>query len=251
MIRELPPTQMPEWLRGPAHSFGPLPLPDLFSRSVFYPACEFDGKPVAHLGGEYFSFVYADYGVRRSETFKQLTTFAGYLPAYVREVTKDELAPNGWADVTQAAIRARVDLTGIPAHDFFALWAILERSPSVPSEHGPDRFSLLYVGFEGVATYRSIYCGNDLTPGVIAVIHPGGFGGNYTDFENEEELLALTVGTSPAGIPPYLLNDWRGGPQEPERACWPSTYPLRIRELPDGLRLWGRSSGTRSAKPAT
>jgi hypothetical protein len=58
------------------------------------------------------------------------------------------------------------------ARDSFALWAVLERTPEFDLNHGPDRFSLLYFGAEGVATYRALYRSNRATPAAAAVIQP-------------------------------------------------------------------------------
>jgi hypothetical protein len=237
MVPELRSRKVPKWLRRAVSKFGRLRLRKLLKDSVYYPACRFDGKPVKHLAGNYHSFVPADYGVPRDETFRQLTTFAGYYPVYVREVTKDELAPKGWHDMTPEAHDWMVRFRGPQETEFFALWAIMERSQGFLEEHGPDRFSFLYIGSDGVTTFSSIYSGNNIAPDVIAIVHPGGFGGNWTEFENEDCELAQAVLGNRAGVPTYLLNDARGQ----AHACWRRSYPGLISALPNDLRLWGQA----------
>ena len=237
MVPEPPGRQVPEWLAGATCSFGKLPLHQLLKDSVYYPACGFDGKPVKQLAGNYRSFVYADYDVPRDETFRQLTTFAGYYPVYVREVNAGELAPNGWHDITQKARHWMARLRDPHRTEFFALWAIMERSPGFLEGHGPDRFSLLYIGSEGVTTFSSIYSGNNIAPDVIAIVHPGGWGGNWTDFEDEDGELAKAVLGNPAGVPTHLLDDARGQAQP----RWSMNYPVLISALRDDLRLWGQA----------
>ena len=40
-------------------------------------------------------------------------------------------------------------MRGSQGTEFFALWAIMERSQGFHEEHGPDRFSQLYIGSDG------------------------------------------------------------------------------------------------------
>ena len=53
---------------------------------------------MAHLGGNYFSFIYVDYGVDREKLLAELRApgFCGYRVLCRRPVRKKELAPDGW-----------------------------------------------------------------------------------------------------------------------------------------------------------
>lgn len=51
---------VPDWLKV-LSDLERLPLRDILTRSVFYPSCGLDGKPIKFLGGFVHSFVYVDY----------------------------------------------------------------------------------------------------------------------------------------------------------------------------------------------
>lgn len=55
----------------------------------------------------------------------------------------------------------------------FCHWFIMEREKDFDETHGPERFSLLYICGEGVATYLQLYNANNIVPIAIAVIQPG------------------------------------------------------------------------------
>jgi hypothetical protein len=121
----------------------------------------------------------------------------------------------------------------------FAPWAILGRPP----EHGPERFSLLYVAGDGAATFQALYHGNRAAPAVVAVIRPGtGFGGNWTDFREPGRIFARSVLENPAGVPRFLLCEGWEERGSPRRSYWPS-YPSRVADLGPVLCLWGKAGG--------
>ena len=96
MIPDLPTQPLPDWLQNAACPLGEIPLDELLSGSVYYPAAQFDGQPVRFLAGNFHSFVYVDYGVGRNAMVEQLTTFRGYATLAYRDVTQGELTPRGW-----------------------------------------------------------------------------------------------------------------------------------------------------------
>jgi hypothetical protein len=79
----------------------PFPLHDLLSQSLYYPSSSFDGDPIAYLGGNNHSFVYADYGEERDGLLKALKEpgFLGYRILCHRPVLEAELTPMGWSPV--------------------------------------------------------------------------------------------------------------------------------------------------------
>ncbi|QDV37566.1 hypothetical protein ElP_55060 [Tautonia plasticadhaerens] len=224
-------SELPEWLRGGPAIIGRIPLLELLRGSVYYPAAGFDGSPVEFLGKEYHSFVYSDFGVTPKKLIKKLSTFRGYRPLAYREVEAGELMPNGLLPIPIGVIR-RIEQKPNPFYpDFFACWAILQRTPDFGPDHGPSRFSLLYVRYEGVTTFHSLYRGNEMTPGVLAIICPGvGFGGNWTDFRDPDAHLAEAVLTNPSGVPSYLVGHGWCDPCPVVRSYW-STYPNIHRDL--------------------
>ncbi len=67
MITELPEMQLPEWIGAIAKGQNDLkfPLENILTDSLYYPASGLNGTPVKFLAGNIFSFVYADYGIKK------------------------------------------------------------------------------------------------------------------------------------------------------------------------------------------
>ena len=127
---------------GTSGPLGPLPLAELLSDSVFYPASGFDGRPVKFLAGNYHSFVYADYGVGRAEAVRQLSTFRGYAPAAWRDVGREELTPQGWQPLPlRRGDRSSPLRSKWWEKEPFAALGYLGEDMMYGTEHGPERIS--------------------------------------------------------------------------------------------------------------
>ena len=129
------------------------------------------------------SFVYADYGTGEDTLIENLDGFLGYHLFATRELNPEDLAADQKLEMPQ----------GIDMQDYlryqdvwqrpFARWAVFERDDNRDDQHGPERFSLLFLGSEGVATYAALYLRYNITPKAIALIQPGhAFGLNWTNF---------------------------------------------------------------------
>jgi hypothetical protein len=242
MLSEIIAKPVPEWICNTSEPLRELPLVDILSGSVYYPASGVRGAPVKYLGGNFHSFVYVDYGIGRDRLVQNLDGFRGYQLVAFRDVTRGELIPNGWKQQyvrpSQCNLRHIMSLNSAP----FGMWSIHERTKEYGPDHGPDRFSLLFIGGDGVATFQALYHGNQVTPAVVAVIQPGtGFGCNWTNFEDPRDIFARSVSENPAGIPEYLLFGGWGEGESYQRPCWPE-YCVPICELHWRLRLWKRSA---------
>lgn len=210
----------------------PVPVKSLLTDSVFYPAAGRDGDPVRFLGRRYQSFVYVDYGIPREAVLGSLNDdhhgYLGYRVACVRDLMPEDVTPHGWrpsitSDEAQQAKAIPAGSIQVP----FAFWVLLNRRPEYGDDHGPDRFSLLYIGGDGVATFQALYHGNAVAPAVVCIIQPGhGFGGNWTNFCDPAGIFARSVMENPAGPPRHLLyGGW--GPRDGYRqACWPQYTDL-------------------------
>lgn len=230
--------ELPEWLRGGPAIIGRLPLAELLRSSVYYPASGFDGTPVKILGRDYHSFVCSDCGVTPDDIIKELSTFKGFRPLAYREVEVGELMPSGLVPIAPGVVRLLEQKPNSFYREFFASWAILQRTPDFGPDHGPGRFSLLYVRYEGVTTFESLYRENGMTPGALAIIQPGtGFGGNWTDFTDPHEALAEAVLSNPAGIPSCLVYGGWGNPGSYSQPCWP-IYSTLLRDE-GSATVWG------------
>jgi hypothetical protein len=173
-----------------------------------------------------------DYGLEHDAVWKSLHDdshgFRGYVLFDCRDVLERELTPQGWQPIPPELGR-----DGDPSRhrDFikkpFGIWSVHERMSDYDEEHGPDRFSLLYICADGAAAFQALYHGNRCAPKVLAIIQPGtGFGGNWTDFRDPDQILGRSVLQNPYGKPQYLLyGGWGRGYNESE-SCWPAYAQL-------------------------
>ncbi len=186
MITGLSSTPDPEWL----FSLKPAPdIQDILTGSLFYPASGIDGAPVKYLGGMVHSFVYADYGVSkgRIQRLMAMPSFLGY-----RTVRLGEYDLGVWDCSLPESLPEYIRGYVKP---FFALMGIFERVDGCSSDHGPKRFSILYLCAEGISVFKQLYVRHAIAPRVIAIIRPGhGFGFNWTNFIQPSSHLRQAIG---------------------------------------------------------
>ena len=190
---------------------GEFPVRALLYNSVYYPASEFDGGVIRDCNvnrkdWNVLSFVYVDY-MATERRLAETDMPRGYRILGERRLTEADLVPNGWVpqlppdfDMERYQDRIRRFASKHP----FATWMVFERLPGFGEDHGPKRFSLLFLCADGVATYQALYWTHGLCPRAIAIIQPGGFGGNWTDFFKKDAPLYWTVSHNPAGMPEYV-----------------------------------------------
>lgn len=184
-----------------------LPIQALLKDSLYYPSAGLDGGVVKYFGKTVQSFVYCDYATGENRLLAELETFRGYHVVGHRSIKKEELTPGGLVmqkprNINQQEYLAYKDFFKRP----FAHWAVSERDNDKDESYGPERFSLLYIGGEGVATYQALYWSNKLVPNILAIIQPGtGFGLNWTNFKSKDGSLAWVVNNNPYGIPGTVL----------------------------------------------
>ena len=251
MIPDLPEIAIPTWLTGLSISEikdGPFPLDNLLQDSLYYPSSGFDGDPVKYLAGDILSFIYVDYGNTCDEYLSALKAgFRGYDLVATRSVKELELTPRGW-DPTPPP-----DLEGDPSRYRHAMkqpycfWSVFQRGEGIASDHGPIRFSLLYLCADGVAAFQALYIANAAAPKAVAIVQPGhGFGLNWTNFENPQGPLARAVFGNPRGQPEILLHGGYGPRNFYRKPCWPS-YSKHVCFVPKGggngsIGIWKREA---------
>jgi len=240
MITNLPITEAPDWLMN-ANSEKPHSLPpikELLKNSLFYPSSGFDGTPIAHLSGNFYSFIYVDYGYNSTELDNNLLNsgFLGYEAILSIDVNEKELSPNGWTPREATVNNGNPNKYQSWIKKPFAKWIVFQRHTDLDDNHGAERFSLLYICAEGLSTFQALYLSNNCVPLAVAIIRPGtGFGCNWTDFTEQEMIFARTVLENPQGKPKYLIND----ASKLLESCWPAYYPNRICLLKDTLiEIW-------------
>lgn len=232
MIEQIPSLAMPLWLTNLSAELmntEPFPLNDVLKDSLYYPGAGTDGKPVQWLTGNTYSFIYTDYGVARSEFLDALqgeqTGFAGYRILGTRDVTMQELIPNGWIPMVPFEYDGNPLAWREVIAQPFCIWTVFERLLEFDVAHGPERFSLLYLCGEGVASYQALYNSNRIKPKILFLIQHG-FGCNWTNFEDPDAILARSVASNPAGMPDWLIGRSRSNEAEHENlSFWPRYYP--------------------------
>ena len=228
---------------------GEFPVRALLYNSVYYPASAFDGGVIRDCNvnrkeWNVLSFVYVDY----KETPRSLSETdmpRGYHLLGMRQLKEEELVPNGWKPQLPPNFdmqRYQQTVNHFANKHPFATWMVFERLPEFGEEHGPKRFSLLFLCADGVATYQALYWTHGICPRAIAIIQPGtGFGFNWTDFFKKDDPFYWTVSHNPAGMPecvycgfwsdsatsPYDTPDFNNF-DWPGYACWQPAegYPV-------------------------
>jgi hypothetical protein len=209
---------------------GPLPLEMILRNSAYYPSCYFDGRFIRYCNlyrkdWNISSYLYCDFGVDESSFLKEQDHFNGYEVFASRLVSQDELVPNGWVPsippgiefgnrepdwlgyylAGSMTVRNRPYPVVEKDRKPFIMWTVYQRKNDHDDKHGPARFSLLYLGGEGVATYQAIYWSNHAYPAILVLIHPDGLG--WTSMRNKNGPLAWVVRNNPSGRPDYLMID--------------------------------------------
>jgi hypothetical protein len=189
----------------------PFPLHDLLVDSFYYPSSGFDGSPIRHWPLGVNSFVYVDMATDSNDLNRETSrkkAINGYKVIAERDLKMNELVPTGFVPKAPDSINKEdylyaVKMSGANLTNTFATWFVLERDENLDDSHGPNRFSLLYLRAEGLATYQALYIANNVLPKIIANIRPGeGFGGNFNNFSEEfYEMLNAHA----QGLPPYYM----------------------------------------------
>ena len=188
----------------------PFPVKQLITNSLYYPSSGFDGGVIKDCNTKardlkIQSFIYCDYATGYEKLKDQLNSFRGYHVFASRPVSKDELTPNGWQPKLPPRINQRQYTRFRSTWKPFISWTVYERDEEFDADHGPSKFSLLYLGGEGVATYQALYWSNETAAKALAIIQPGtGFGLNWTDYTKPDGPLAWVVTNNPHGTPTIL-----------------------------------------------
>ena len=191
--------------------------------------------------------MYVDNNIDKEE-FRQRrenSGFLGYHLLYERDASMMEIYRFGHALIAPAH---EEELHGgyFTPLDFYAVWNIFERDAGRGVDHGPAKFSLLFICDDGVGAYRSLFNAQLIRPLMIVLFYCGcyGVGGNWTDYTRREMSLAETVFDNPAGPPAFLLLDGPHGMFDTDGCCWPDEYKERLAcvdILPVGrefIRVW-------------
>lgn len=225
---------------------GHFPLEDLLKNSFYYPSSGFDGGIVKFFAKELQSFIFCDYATGEEELLRQLNTFRGYRILGNRSLRQDELVPNGWTMQAPPSINSQQYYKYKSVFKKpFAHWAVYERMNNFSETHGPNRFSLIYIGGEGVATYQALYWSNKISAKALAIIQPGtGFGLNWTDFRSSNGALAWVVMNNEFGKPETIFYGGIGNGYNDfnwdEYELTNTIRPYYSRQQPGEVTIWTR-----------
>ena len=208
---------------------GPLPLRALLENSFYYPAAGHDGCVIrdCNTHGRSLgirSFIYSDYVTGPEAYLEKENDFRGYHVFGSRALAQSDFTIRGWQPVIAPGVHPKRYMKYREYWKPFAHWTVYERDADQSEEHGPERFSLLYIGGEGVATYQALYWTHRIVPAAITIIQPGsGWGFNWTNFWAADGPLAWTVNHHPVGKPAMIYLGKYG--YESDKFCWPGYRP--------------------------
>ena len=163
--KALKPSCCPEWLKDVSTESiekGESPLQEILRGSLYYPACNIDGGPIRCFGHYVQSFIYVDYGVEKERIIKRLHRFndGGYDLIGLRSLVQSDLTPSGWSPkFPMPCEREKLQYHQNWIKPPFAFWTVFQRQDKFGEDHGPERFSLLYIARDGVATYQALFHG--------------------------------------------------------------------------------------------
>ncbi len=231
MMNSLANIKAPEWLMTANRNTSSMPaIKELLTDSLYYPSSAFDGNPIAYLSGNFYSFIYVDYGVNKQALEENLHDygFKGYERILSIDINEKELAPNGWTAINPTVIDGDPNKYRNGIKTPFAKWMVFQRHNDLDDNHGAERFSLFYLCADGVAAFQALYLSNNCAPLAVAIIQPGtGSGMNWTDFRDPNKIYGRSVLNNPQGQPQYLLYGGLGGAAMYQEPCWPD-YSERL-----------------------
>ena len=188
-------------------------------RNLYYPGSGYDGQPIktfnrAHHLHKYF---YIDYGIDKDEIIKELSrnnALKGYKKIDMIEYREEDLTPNGWQphyQPTERDVQIMEDFD-IRANNPYCLVFIFERMEGYSFKHGCERFAVVCIKGDGIATYDALFANKNKAPDVL-VLQDHGFGGNYNVFGRGGALEQIAKETD--CFPEYILcadntNIWEG-----------------------------------------
>jgi hypothetical protein len=202
---------LPQWLRD-ISAADPFPRQQFVATPMlFYPGSGADGSPIAFFNQRHalHCAVYADYGISLSALKAllddPLSGFRGYEMIVQQELQERDLVPTGWQP--HVDMRARFDasrrLQGALEQPF-GYFVVFQRQEGFGPEHGAERFALLFLGADGIATYDALWCQAERPdPPEIVVIQDHGFGGNYDHFGHGG--LLHKIASEAGALPQHLF----------------------------------------------
>ena len=233
--------EIPFWIREFKSSDLFDPQAFFASRVVFYPGCGSDGHAVKlfNSSGAAHCYLMVDYGVSENALEENLNShgFIGYKIIHDSPLKQADFN-NRWQPHLQLDESQRHSLRHFAKPILpFGRFLVFERLAEFGPEHGAERFAVVFLCADGIATYDALFCQPDSPPAPYCVlIHDHGFGGNYNRFGRGGLLERLHLEHA-RSAPEWLLVHgdaaWRGYELEtaaaPRSLWWRGRYLYRNR----------------------
>ncbi len=156
-------------------------------RVVYYPGSGYDGQPIKTFNVAHYShlFLYVDYQISKERIIEELTkdnALNGYKNIGIVEYQERDLTPNGWTPHYRPSPEEIREMNHFSRPDDpYCLMFVFEREPNLTDEHGCDRFAVITLKADGIATYDALFANNSKAPDVL-ILQDHGYGGNYNWF---------------------------------------------------------------------
>lgn len=211
---------LPSWLKEYA-SGKEINMKDILSSRILYnPGAGLEGAPIRVFNKAHavHMYVYVDYGFTRDVIDEMLSegAFLGYHLIGEEDISESELAPHSFSyHLTRdelSEIEQEYRNANVPTQNSFCMLKIYERDADFGEDHGAERFAVLYIGGDAIATYDVLFGNTDRYP-YVCVIQNYGFDGSYSPFCAGSYLERIAVRSH--RMPKYLLcgaycNCWDG-----------------------------------------
>ena len=208
---------MPLWLKNYKKG-DKLDFDEILShRVVYYPGSYLDGQAVRTFNKAHYAhtFFYVDYILEKERLTEELfkdEAFKGYELYDLREVTQSELLPRPWTppqldpEIIEAS-KEFVDQNQKP----YCLLAIFEREDKYTDDHGAERFAIIFLFADAIATYHAMFISQNRVPAVL-LYEDHGFGCLYSKFGHGGllERLAKDANSYPQFIMTREGSEWTG-----------------------------------------
>lgn len=197
--KELIPNWLLNYKKGNKFSFTEF----LQNRIAFYPGFGNDGQPIKICNQAQYvhQYIYVDYGVPKDKLLANIkvTPFKGYEVYDFIELKYSDLAPNGWVPHHKPEFNY---YNCVNMNDAYALLAIFDREQDLDDDYGAQRFAVLFLFADAMATFDALFINNNITPAIMFLADHG-FGNNYDRYDNNGILHNLAK--SNHCLPEYLV----------------------------------------------
>ena len=183
--REEEPAWIARYLRGEQISFKDI----MSSRVGYYPGSGYDGSLIkeGNKSHSVHSFLYVDYGIRRSELENHLAqdnSIRGYHPIGRLEWNESDILPNGQypPDFKKKPLYADPTAFVVPHEAPYCFTLMMERDEDQDDSRGAEHFAITFLFADGIATYYQLFVKEYSKTPWLFLLQDHGFGGNYDRF---------------------------------------------------------------------